>query len=362
MNCPKCGKELEMKNKQVGVDENDKPILNEYAICRDCKKQWNLNKQNETKAATSTKETTAPKKAVEPPKTSAAPKKKPVPPEERPVPKKRPATEDQRPTKKKRPTPETEAALPTPTESRQTYGNIPSEKVRAKSERTVRRNYEDMLATDPDKQPPVKKKRPAVADDMSNKRPASTAPKKRPVTPDDAPKKRPAPSDTPKRQAPAASKKPAPQPKQELPLEEDIIPRFPILRIVFGVISLVLFAFFAYKGFMAGLSNISSGKSTLAGTVYIVLALCMLVSGLLLFILRNKDTILTFVFPMIFYIGGAVFAFIKRGDDKFLLICAAIGAVLGVIFLVLTFAARGGHDEDDFDDDYDDPFEDDYDN
>ena len=45
MRCPKCGKDVELQNKQVGVDENGKPIFNEYAICRDCKKQWNLDKQ-----------------------------------------------------------------------------------------------------------------------------------------------------------------------------------------------------------------------------------------------------------------------------------------------------------------------------
>ncbi len=50
MRCPKCGKDVELQNKQVGVDENGKPIFNEYAICRDCKKQWNLDKQREKKA------------------------------------------------------------------------------------------------------------------------------------------------------------------------------------------------------------------------------------------------------------------------------------------------------------------------
>ena len=37
MKCPICGKELELKKKQVGTDENGNPIFNEYAICRDCR-------------------------------------------------------------------------------------------------------------------------------------------------------------------------------------------------------------------------------------------------------------------------------------------------------------------------------------
>lgn len=45
MKCPKCGKDVILQKKQVGVDENGNPVLNEYAICKDCKKQWNLDKQ-----------------------------------------------------------------------------------------------------------------------------------------------------------------------------------------------------------------------------------------------------------------------------------------------------------------------------
>ena len=49
MKCPICGKELELKNKQIGTNENGDPIFNEYAICRDCRKQWNLDKQRAKK-------------------------------------------------------------------------------------------------------------------------------------------------------------------------------------------------------------------------------------------------------------------------------------------------------------------------
>ena len=51
MKCPICGKELELRNKQIGTNENGDPIFNEYAICRDCKKQWNLDKQRAKRAA-----------------------------------------------------------------------------------------------------------------------------------------------------------------------------------------------------------------------------------------------------------------------------------------------------------------------
>ena len=51
MKCPICGKDVELQKKQIGTSENGDPIFNEYAICRDCKKQWNLDKQLAKKMA-----------------------------------------------------------------------------------------------------------------------------------------------------------------------------------------------------------------------------------------------------------------------------------------------------------------------
>lgn len=428
MRCPKCGKDVELQKKQVGVDENGKPIFNEYAICRDCKKQWNLDKQRAKKAAdasasnhTQSKESTpaqvkpaakaseaspvsvppaskkapvkkdtpenaqvkkaAPKKrpvspdakpvppaqkAAAPVKCSnpdaapvkkAAPSSKPVPPvksapkEKTSAPAKRPVSgvtagpvsktgPDGKPVQRKRPvSSDTGSRKPAGENTQQRYSNIPPEKVRVKREKAVRDSYEDMLASDPDRKP-VKKKRPAS--------PEEEAPKKRPAASGSAP----------------ARKKQAPQPVQKAPVEkEEPKPKFRLVRIIFGIISIVAFGFFAYKALIAGLNNISDGSNATTGTIYIVLALCMLVSGLLLLIMQKKHTIFAFLLPLIFYAGGAVFAFLKRGDDKFLLYGAVAGGVFAVIFLVLTIASKRSDDEYDYDDDdYDDPFEEDHDN
>ena len=98
MKCPICGKDVELKKKQIGTDENGEPVFNEYAICRDCKKQWNLDKQRAKKmaakkAAAEQKEEPvkkAPKKVSEADSAEggAAPKKRA--PEDGPV-RKRPA-------------------------------------------------------------------------------------------------------------------------------------------------------------------------------------------------------------------------------------------------------------------------------
>lgn len=455
MRCPKCGKDVELQKKQVGVDENGKPIFNEYAICRDCKKQWNLDKQRAKKAAetsasnhtqakenapvkpvvksnegapaapvsaqpagkkvpekkdaagntpekknvpkrrtvspdgkpvptaqkaaapsakpaASVKKTAAPAKAVNPaaaqvkkaapdakavPVSKAAPVPKPVP-EGKQAPAKKPAAPakkpvsgsgtgpvsktgpDGRPVPRKRPvSADTGSRKPASDSDEQRYSNIPPEKVRVKREKAVRDSYEDMLAADPDRKP-VKKKRPAPSEEE--------AARKKPSASDPAP----------------ARKKQAPQPVQQEPAErEKPNPKFRLPRIIFGIISIVAFGFFAYKALIAGLNNISDGNNATTGTVYIVLALCMLVSGLLLLIMQKKRTIFAFLLPLIFYVGGAVFAFLKRGDDKFLLYGAIASGVLAVIFLILTIAAKRSDDEYDYDDDdYDDPFDEEHDN
>ena len=51
MKCPICGKDVELQKKQIGTSETGEPVFNEYAVCRDCKKQWNLDKQRARKMA-----------------------------------------------------------------------------------------------------------------------------------------------------------------------------------------------------------------------------------------------------------------------------------------------------------------------
>jgi len=113
MQCPICKKDLEIKNKKIGENEAGEAIYNEFAICRDCKKQWNLDKQREKKKKLA-KEALA-EKTVEAGKTAEKPHKKRPAAEgektsaERPAqPKKKkkrpnPAAEGERPVRKPRP-------------------------------------------------------------------------------------------------------------------------------------------------------------------------------------------------------------------------------------------------------------------
>ena len=281
MKCPKCGKDVEIQKRPVGTDDEGNPILNEFAICRDCKKKWNLDKQRQKKSA----ETAKPKAAVS-------------------------DSSDSRP------------------------GNIPPEHVRKKQEAAVKKSYEEMLNTDPGKAKP-RKKRPM--DDPDIRTTAKS-------TPGNAPAPKPA---KPKKATP----KPVPVP--DLPEEDDDMPiaRFKILRLILAILSIIGGAYFAYCSVNAGLDNITSGGRVNTSLTYGILAGCLIVSGFVTLLMRNLVTRLAFFIPMILSAGGAVFAFLKKEDDKMLLYGFIAAAVLAVVYLVLTLL--GGEKFDDEDGDFD---------
>lgn len=382
MKCPICGKELELRNKQIGTNENGDPIFNEYAICRDCKKQWNLDKQRAKRAAAkkaaqeasakkneaSAQETTqtrevqikeAPVKKAAPkqdapeakaaPEGKTAPKRKapagnPAARQEKPVRKSsaQDAEATKKPAPKRRPRPvdetvsEEHAKKPVrrrrpeeagPAEEKR-YSNIPSEKVRAKHEKAARKSYGEMLETGTiDKKAVNKKKKKQLEDETGEIKRNRNYEAEADEYDDDE--------------------------------YYDDDPRFRPLRIILGILSLIGFGYLIYRGFVTGLADTTEGGTVSSGMTYVILALCMLVSALLYFIMQRKNTIFAFLLPMVFYLGSAVFAFIQRGDDLQLLIAAIAGAVLAVISLILAITSRGGG-YDDEEEDYDDAFEDDY--
>lgn len=381
MKCPICGKELELRNKQIGTNENGDPIFNEYAICRDCKKQWNLDKQRAKRAAAKKAAQAASENKDAPVKeraqTHETPVKKPAPKAETPdkkavlekegtvkkaapkksAPSRKPASKQEaavkkstgkeeeqvrKPAPKRRPRPDAEDSdkpAKKPVKKRRTedsepaeekrYSNIPPEKVRTKRENAARKSYGDMLETGTIDKKAVKKKKKQLEDETSEIR-RNTQNKKYEAEVD------------------------------EYDDDEyyDDVPRFRPMRIILGILSLAAFGYLIYRGFVTGLADTTEGGAVSSGMTFVILALCMLVSALLYFIMQKKNTVLAFILPMIFYLGAAVFAFIQRGDDLQLLIAAIAAAVLAVISLILAITSRGGGYDDE--DDYDDAFEDDY--
>ena len=390
MKCPICGKDLDLQNKQIGTSENGDPIFNEYAICHSCKKQWNLDKQRakkiaakkaaEEKAKAEAEARAAEEKAKAEAEARAAEEKAKAEAAARAAEEKAKADAAARAAEEKRAArreakararkeaiarlaadkgiSEEEAerilkerararkaaaqkaatdATATDNSEEQKYGNIPAEEIRDKREKAVRKGYEDMLATDPDSKAAKKKK----------KEEAETAKAK---------------EDVKSRKMDDYDDEKSSDDEDDDEYEYvDEYPRFRPGRIILGIISLLTFGFCIYKGFVTGLSTSGADVTSAPGMNYVIVALCMLVTALLYFIMNNRDTLFAFLIPMIVYIGGAVFAFLKHGDEFELLILAGVSGVLAVISLILAIASRGGDDYDD-EDDYDDPFEEEHDN
>lgn len=403
MKCPICGKDLDLQNKQIGTSENGDPIFNEYAICHSCKKQWNLDKQRakkiaakkaaeekakaeaearaaEEKAKAEAEARAAEEKAKAEAAARAAEEKAKAEAEARAAEEKAKAEAAARAAEEKRAArreakararkeaiarlaadkgiSEEEAerilkerararkaaaqkaatdATATDNSEEQKYGNIPAEEIRDKREKAVRKGYEDMLATDPDSKAAKKKK----------KEEAETAKAK---------------EDVKSRKMDDYDDEKSSDDEDDDEYEYvDEYPRFRPGRIILGIISLLAFGFCIYKGFVTGLSTSGADVTSAPGMNYVIVALCMLITALLYFIMNNRDTLFAFLIPMIVYIGSAVFAFLKHGDEFELLILAGASGVLAVISLILAIASRGGDDYDD-EDDYDDPFEEEHDN
>lgn len=389
MKCPICGKDLDLQNKQIGTSENGDPIFNEYAICHSCKKQWNLDKQRakkiaakkaaEEKAKAEAEARAAEEKAKAEAAARAAEEKAKAEAAARAAEEKAKADAATRAAEEKRAArreakararkeaiarlaadkgiSEEEAerilkerararkaaaqkaatdATATDNSEEQKYGNIPAEEIRDKREKAVRKGYEDMLATDPDSKAAKKKK----------KEEAETAKAK---------------EDVKSRKIDDYDNEKSSDDEDDEYEYVDEYPRFRPGRIILGIISLLAFGFCIYKGFVTGLSTSGADVTSAPGMNYVIVALCMLVTALLYFIMNNRDTLFAFLIPMIVYIGSAVFAFLKHGDEFELLILAGVSGVLAVISLILAIASRGGDDYDD-EDDYDDPFEEEHDN
>lgn len=417
MKCPICGKELEIMKKQVGAEDNGSPVFNQYAVCRDCKKQWNLDKQRAKKAkgikgteANEIKAAKAPsvQESVTKPimkKEEVLAKigaegeaaKKPEPkkypagvPEaggeavKKAVPKKRPAgvseagggaVKKAAPKKRLAGMPEAEGgavkkAVPKKRPSsvqkeemeEQKYANIPPEKVRMKKEKAVRQAYEDMLSTDPDYKPKKKKSsqgETTVSEKAVKKKVEGIQPSKEKRQ--EAEKKRPV----------KASKRYEDDYDDENEYDDDYDEEFDymddvasakyrMLRVILGILSVLAFGYFGYKGFISGLDSVASGGGITGGMTYIVLAVCMLAAGLLLLIMQNSRSIAAYLLPIIIYLGSGVFAFLKKGDEKILLYSAVAGAILALLLIILAATSRNQEDEYEYDDEEDDPFEDDY--
>ena len=188
MKCPSCGKELERMKRQVGTTESGDPIFNEYAVCRDCKKQWNLDRQRARKIAAKKEAEQAEAKPVDKAESKVA-----VRPAESSVSKKGAAEEN--PAAKKPPVKrpaagsdaekvkEAEKKAEAKPAKRRRPTDAEGKTVRPKASRPISNDETAEISEKPEKRPVKKKVRPASTEEpLSTKTPGEKkASAKKPV-------------------------------------------------------------------------------------------------------------------------------------------------------------------------------------
>lgn len=137
MKCPICKKDLEIKNKKVGVTEDGEPIYNEYGVCHDCKKQWNLDKHRAKKKAEA-------EQKAKPVKKVTASKAMEDPVKEFSEALEASYADHPAANRPKRRRPEQEEP------KKQVYSNIPPKHLRESREQEIKANYQNMLDEDDD--------------------------------------------------------------------------------------------------------------------------------------------------------------------------------------------------------------------
>lgn len=440
MKCPICGKEVELLRKQVGIDKMGEPVFNEYAVCRDCKKQWNLDKQRakkqvqESLAQPGKKEPIKEEKAVseevkaqdttkimqKPVSSSGVVEKKDeisgkkdeksnvVKPtdekseilERKPELKKRPAGERPAPknrtaekgkiSEEKRDVSERKAeSKKKPVGERPVSKKKITEKKEVSEEEKVRRPKTKnpdvsgkVVPRNNSKRVSDNRKKPEAREGNEGKeRVGNSRPRRR--RPDEEPKY----SNLPPEQVRAKKEKAVRQAYREMQVLDEEYgrrrkkraetedkrfaekkrmdsgtnhqarferkeekPPFGLIRIFIAVVSLAAFGYFAYHGAMGMLNNISMASDSKVGLTSVILAGCMLISAILLLVMRKKHTIFAFLLPMVAYIGGAVYTFLNRENDKILLYGVIAAVAFGGLMLILGGVSRIGEEEEDYED------------
>lgn len=407
MNCPLCGKELIMKEKQVGTSENGSPIFNKYAICYDCKKQWNLDK-NKMKKKTADGSSAQKTKAIQKPD-----KEQPAG-QERPAKKAQPAGQE-RPAKKAQTAGQEQPVKPARSDRRHPSSHAPHAGENTATPQRPRRQRQESESADQaqakprrrtanpsgsvqtgKKPTPGKKEGDAALSRARKERAAGQAPRKKRYgnippehirqTSEGNVKK--AYEDmlstsalSKKELRKAAAEKPSHKAKRdrdrsdeermqavntartakaEAAIRDDMyedddeepVIYLRIPRVIVGLLSILGFGFFAYEAFMAGIQSASEGGLSGHGMTYIIMSICCLLSAIVLLGLQKKNTIFAFLLPIAFFGAAGGYGFLNRDSIAMLTYGAIALAVLALLMLVLLIVYLTSGEE--YDEDYDD--------
>lgn len=424
MKCPNCKKDVELTNKQIGADAQGAPIFNEYAVCRDCKKQWNLDKIREGKAASTPQKSDTPVKKVPADVKKVLPEVKKAQPEvKKPTSKvttakdvtaantsmKASAASSSANAKTAITAPKSTIQTTTNQKKKDGYtgsnqANKTSTTRNNQTNKARQTNKPETVATEVER--PVRKRPPARPGESSAARPVNTRPpadsnrttaerpvaRKRPSNnqtsetqgrPTNRPERRPTnrPSDErPVRRRPmydegekliqpASAKRPVADLKRRelsrghFDAFDDIEEKEvnPKFVVMRIILGILGLIGFGYIIYHSITSGLGVGITDASSMTYIGLAICFFLSGLLLIALHKSNSIFAFLFSILLSLAGGGYAFWQRGDSRLLLFGSVAALALALVVFILALLTLTLREDHGDDDDYDDEDDDDFD-
>ena len=286
MKCPICENNLEIYEKKISSDDNQS-IINKYAVCKICKKQWPLKKKEPKPVSDENTLTSADKSTHS-----------------------NDNLDDSKTAKDDTNTPQ-DSSVTTDDDS-----DIPDD------ESDIPDDDSDILDADfeiPDEDPKSRAKRKKQKPTQNSKS------KKKPGTKSAHTKGSPS-----KKNQKSTSKKGG-KGKRSV---------FKVPRILLGLLSLIAFGYMSYQAVHAYFSAITIHLPEAQAIAYVVIAACALVSGIILLATAKGNSTGAYILPAIVYLAGGGYAFFYRGDSFILLVSSIAAAVLAVLLIILAFNAK----------------------
>jgi len=343
MKCPMCTKELEIIEKQVGMDDNAAPIMNKYAVCQDCKKQWSLKNKSANKEAKK-------REAVKP-----TPKELNLISENTSYGKDKPKMESfsitlDRPAKaenlpKTTAKPQMESTFKASEQRRKTST---VSKSNSKSNRPSSQNANSRSSNQSARSRSGNQSTRSRSSSQNIGMRQGNQAKQRPNTSAHAGSR--LSSNTKSNSRPQNNKRRSAMERME-PEEK---PFYRAIRIIMGILVLLGSGYMFWQGIEGGYEAMQGNESrenifdltvVMIPYIYLGLTICFLLTALVVLVSQKKNASGVFIAPAIILVIGSIAAFLWRGDSTTLLSAAVASALFAIIFILLLVLKSRKEDE-----------------
>lgn len=111
-------------------------------------------------------------------------------------------------------------------------------------------------------------------------------------------------------------------------------------KLIIGIISIVLSLFILFQSCAAGLSNAMASNGEFSGSAGVIVAICMIVSGIIGLATRNKEGRGGPITAGCFYLFAGLIGAVSAGSYSDLYIWAFVAFAFGAVYLISAFLNR----------------------